>query len=484
MWDHDEAGVFVETLFAKHHGEIYAYLLRMLRDPELAADLTQDAFVKAYKNYDTLEKPENARAWLYQIAHRVALDEIRRRKIVRFFPWTGESHGSAPVGRAPRDGRAPVGRPAARPGAHPRAPARRPPARRAPRPDRPRARRRARRQPRRGPRAPDPRPREPPPGARRRARRPRPRPRPRRRPRTRPRVVADEPRAPPPPARRPVGRDARARPRASPRRASTAPLDPVEAAWLDAHLGGLRGLPLGRRRVRGRPPRASRPARRQPVPPRDLWARTSAAIEREAGVTRQPLATGCLVPPSSDPARRPVGRRGHRRRRSARALLSGGFINGPSTAARPAARRPIAAVPTLRPSRRHADGRRRRLGRLARAPSSTAGWPTASTKIDKVCPTDRPARLRTGQRPRLEAGRPRPSRRSRSRSRRSRTRPSSSGPMPTGNEAVVVMSLPTPRPTATPSPTATPRPTATPSPTPEPTDTPAASESATAAAEL
>ena len=96
MWDHEEAGVFVEALFAKHHNEIYAYLLRMLREPELAADLTQDAFIKAYKNYETLEKPENARAWLYQIAHRVALDEIRRRKIIRFFPWTGESRGSAP----------------------------------------------------------------------------------------------------------------------------------------------------------------------------------------------------------------------------------------------------------------------------------------------------------------------------------------------------------------------------------------------------
>ena len=95
-WDHDEAGVFIEALFAKHHGEIYAYLLRMMRDPEVAADMTQDAFIKAYKNYETLEKPENARAWLYQIAHRVALDEIRRRKIIRFFPWTGESHGSAP----------------------------------------------------------------------------------------------------------------------------------------------------------------------------------------------------------------------------------------------------------------------------------------------------------------------------------------------------------------------------------------------------
>jgi RNA polymerase sigma-70 factor (ECF subfamily) len=95
-WDRDEAAAFVEELFAKHQSEIYAYLLRMMRDPEVAADMTQDAFIKAYKNYETLEKPENARAWLYQIAHRVALDEIRRRKIVRFLPWTGESRGAAP----------------------------------------------------------------------------------------------------------------------------------------------------------------------------------------------------------------------------------------------------------------------------------------------------------------------------------------------------------------------------------------------------
>ena len=90
------ADAFVEELFQKHHGEIYAYLVRMLRDSELAADLTQDAFIKAYRAHDSLQDPAHARAWLYQIAHRVALDEIRRRKIVRFLPWTGESYGSAP----------------------------------------------------------------------------------------------------------------------------------------------------------------------------------------------------------------------------------------------------------------------------------------------------------------------------------------------------------------------------------------------------
>lgn len=95
-WDRDEAYRFVEDLFARHQHEIYAYLLRMLRDPDLAADLTQDAFVKAYKVYDSLQKPENARAWLYQIAHRVALDDLRRKRIVRFVPLVGETRSTSP----------------------------------------------------------------------------------------------------------------------------------------------------------------------------------------------------------------------------------------------------------------------------------------------------------------------------------------------------------------------------------------------------
>jgi RNA polymerase sigma-70 factor (ECF subfamily) len=86
----------IERLFALHQGEIFAYLLRMLRDPELAADFTQDTFVKAYRAYDSLEDRAHARAWLYQIAHRVALDEMRRRRIVRFLPWAGESRGAVP----------------------------------------------------------------------------------------------------------------------------------------------------------------------------------------------------------------------------------------------------------------------------------------------------------------------------------------------------------------------------------------------------
>jgi len=91
--DRAAARACVEELYAAHHAEIYGYLSRMVRDDELAADLAQETFVKAFRAYDTLIDHDRARAWLYQIAGRTALDELRRRRIVRFVPWTGESRG-------------------------------------------------------------------------------------------------------------------------------------------------------------------------------------------------------------------------------------------------------------------------------------------------------------------------------------------------------------------------------------------------------
>ena len=93
--DRASARAFVEQLYAAHHAEIYNYLSRMVRDDELAADLTQETFVKAYRAFDSLADHNRARGWLYQIAGRTALDELRRRRIVRFVPWTGQTRGSA-----------------------------------------------------------------------------------------------------------------------------------------------------------------------------------------------------------------------------------------------------------------------------------------------------------------------------------------------------------------------------------------------------
>jgi RNA polymerase sigma factor (sigma-70 family) len=93
--DQAAARACVEELYAAHHAEIHSFLARMVADDELAADLAQETFVKAYRAFDTLQDAAMARAWLYRIASRTALDELRRRKLVRFVPWTGELRGAA-----------------------------------------------------------------------------------------------------------------------------------------------------------------------------------------------------------------------------------------------------------------------------------------------------------------------------------------------------------------------------------------------------
>src|SRR5664279_5051968 len=100
---------FIEELFALHHSEIYAYIFRMVRDADVAADFAQDTFIKAYKAQDSLEDRAKARAWLYQIAHRVVLD--------------GRESRGCPVRRAPGHGDAPVRASGPGAGPYPRAPA-------------------------------------------------------------------------------------------------------------------------------------------------------------------------------------------------------------------------------------------------------------------------------------------------------------------------------------------------------------------------
>jgi RNA polymerase sigma-70 factor (ECF subfamily) len=68
------------ALFEAYHDRIYRYILRLVKDPAEAEDLTQDTFVHAYRGRDSLRDPEAVRGWLYRIATNACLDHLRRRK--------------------------------------------------------------------------------------------------------------------------------------------------------------------------------------------------------------------------------------------------------------------------------------------------------------------------------------------------------------------------------------------------------------------
>lgn len=72
-------GVF-EDLVLAYEKEIYSHLYRLVGRREDAEDLTQEAFIRAYKNRLHIDPEKNVRAWLYRIATNAAYDWLRRKR--------------------------------------------------------------------------------------------------------------------------------------------------------------------------------------------------------------------------------------------------------------------------------------------------------------------------------------------------------------------------------------------------------------------
>ena len=66
-----------ERFYGAHCDEVLAYLRRMLGPG--AEDAWQETFLRALRAYGRLEHGAHLRAWVFTIATRVALDELRGR---------------------------------------------------------------------------------------------------------------------------------------------------------------------------------------------------------------------------------------------------------------------------------------------------------------------------------------------------------------------------------------------------------------------
>lgn len=67
-------------LVERYQRRVYALVSGMVRDKEEARDLTQEAFVKAYKNLDRFRLESSFYTWLYRIAMNLAIDHLRKVK--------------------------------------------------------------------------------------------------------------------------------------------------------------------------------------------------------------------------------------------------------------------------------------------------------------------------------------------------------------------------------------------------------------------
>ena len=76
----DDKDDFLRDLIAEHQTPLERYLTRKLDNAEDAAEVAQEAYLRIHR----MEQPQaldNARAFLYQVASNLAVDQLRRRTL-------------------------------------------------------------------------------------------------------------------------------------------------------------------------------------------------------------------------------------------------------------------------------------------------------------------------------------------------------------------------------------------------------------------
>jgi putative glutamine amidotransferase len=71
----------IEAIFHEQRSPLLRRLQRMVGDPETAADLCQETFVRAWRKAPRDVSADQQRGWLHRTASNLALDELRRRKL-------------------------------------------------------------------------------------------------------------------------------------------------------------------------------------------------------------------------------------------------------------------------------------------------------------------------------------------------------------------------------------------------------------------
>lgn len=69
-------------MLKSNRDRVYSQALYCLRNPEDAQDVTQETFVKLWRNYEDIA-PGKAEGWMMRVVHNLCIDQIRRRSSQR-----------------------------------------------------------------------------------------------------------------------------------------------------------------------------------------------------------------------------------------------------------------------------------------------------------------------------------------------------------------------------------------------------------------
>jgi RNA polymerase sigma-70 factor (ECF subfamily) len=81
--DPSAIGEVIAAAFRDHSAAIYGTALRSTRDPELAADVTQEAFLRLVVEAQAGRFPDNVGGWLYRTSANLTVSRARRAAVAR-----------------------------------------------------------------------------------------------------------------------------------------------------------------------------------------------------------------------------------------------------------------------------------------------------------------------------------------------------------------------------------------------------------------
>jgi len=69
-----------ESLFRQYQADVYRWIVRIVRDPAAAEDLTVETFWRFHNARSRMDPAGNLAAWLHRVATNISIDHLRRAK--------------------------------------------------------------------------------------------------------------------------------------------------------------------------------------------------------------------------------------------------------------------------------------------------------------------------------------------------------------------------------------------------------------------
>lgn len=73
-----------ERLLDKYFKPVYNFLYQLIKDVSITDDMTQETFIKAWKNIKRFDREKNFKTWIFTIAKNTAYDYFKKKKTIPF----------------------------------------------------------------------------------------------------------------------------------------------------------------------------------------------------------------------------------------------------------------------------------------------------------------------------------------------------------------------------------------------------------------